>query len=417
MAAEGVSMEGVPGVDVSMEGVPGAMPTEFMQAAKKEVICGLPKFEELSREARQCLFQDCFSGGKVDIQKPHSQNFATTHSLLLAGPQEPSEYAFGANFFDSKLLMVGQLKNSLDTNGTMRYEFSKRLASMFRMQIENGKDDERFNCRPFIPGTKSFGGLGAGGMDFFRCDLDYKGEKFVTNLNMQRVRHNLIPDQQYGGKPRDLTQTAEGDYQDDTIKVFQAQLQHTHHITEKFCLGGSYTTASRFQGKVSNAVQPMKFWLGSVGFRYDPSDYVVTGSLSRNPKGQGGPESEGNFFQRLWNDSQFALKTEYAHKVMDKENIGGTSIWLAAEYEVDLDPTNFSDGGAWAPNSSASLGYMISLANQGVRQSLVKGKINTEGQVSGTVEEQLNQAVSLVMNASLDHSTAEYRFGFGMQVG
>merc|ERR1712227_342026 len=101
--------------------------------------------------------------------------------------------------------MVGQIKNSKDTNGTMRYEFSKRLAAMFRMQIENAQPEERFNCGPFVFGTKGWygedsDGLGGGGMDFFRMDLDYKGEKFVSNFNMQRVRHVLIPDQQTHGR-------------------------------------------------------------------------------------------------------------------------------------------------------------------------------------------------------------------------
>jgi len=419
MADDNVSLEGVPGASISLDGVPGAVPG-FVPATKKEIICGLPKFEELPREARTCLFQDNFVGGKVDIQKPHSQNFATTHSLMLTAPGEPSEYAFGANFFDSKLLMVGQLKNSRDTNGTMRYEFTKRLSAMWRMQIENGKEDERFQCKPFILGTEKFGGLGGGGMDFFRMDLDYKGEKFVSNLNMQRVRHVLIPDQQFGGPPRNLTEMEEGNFRDDTIKAFQCQTQHTHFITEKLCIGGSLTGTYQFQGPPTNLLptsNPLPDWMSSVGFRYDPKDFVVTGSITRAPKrGQPGEEQD-TFAKRLWFDSQFALKAEYAHKVVDKEAMGGNSIWLAAEFECDPDPAGFGDASSWAPQSSASLGYMISLASQGVRQSTVKGKITTEGMVTGTVEEQLNQAVSLVMNASLDHATSEYRFGFGMQVG
>jgi len=96
---------------------------------------------------------------------------------------------------------------------------------------------------------------------------------------------------------------------------------------------------------------------------------------------------------------------------------GGNSIWFACEYELDADLSGWKTGEAWAPQSSASVGYMINLASAGMRQSVIKGKLTTEGQVSGTVEEQINPLVTLVMSASLDHCSEEYRFGFGMQVG
>merc|ERR1712086_860099 len=123
--------------------------------------------------------------------------------------------------------------------------------------------------------------------------------------------------------------------------------------------------------------------------------------------------------QKVWNESAFNLSLEYAHKVVDKEMQGGNSIWFAAEYNLDCDPQNFSwqGGEAWAPNSSAGLGYMINLASMGQRQSVIKGKIDTDGTVTATVEETLNHAASIVISAALDHVKEEYRFGFGMQVG
>merc|ERR1711871_839641 len=116
-------------------------------------------------------------------------------------------------------------------------------------------------------------------------------------------------------------------------------------------------------------------------------------------------------------------------------------MWFAAEYDVDPDLSNMacvskmedcataelqdklkkaapgSKVTLWSPSSTASLGYMIQLANQGVRQSTIKGKVTTDGAVSGTIEEQINPLVSLVMSAALDHAKEEYRFGFGIQVG
>ena len=85
--------------------------------------------------------------------------------------------------------------------------------------------------------------------------------------------------------------------------------------------------------------------------------------------------------------------------------------------QVDLNLPNFSNPLLWSPSSSAALGYKISLASQGVRQTEVKGKITTDGVVMGTVEEHLNQAVSMTLTACLDHPNNDYKFGFGISIG
>jgi len=432
---ESVSLDGIPGV--GLEGIPGVGGEALPMASKKQIICGLPKVEELAREARACLFQDNFMGGKVDIQKTHSQNFATTHALVLSPPGEPSDYSFGCNFFDSQLLLMGQVKNNKDFNGTVRYEFTKRLSAMFRSQFENGDPTERLNLPPFVLGTKQT--LGTGAMDFMRLDLDYKGEYSIYNFNVQRVHHCAIPDQRGALSPlMDLKEMENGSLQldDRSIKNYQCMMSRTTQLTESLCGGFSLTGQYQFQGPVSqhDTERAMPDYGATLGFRYDPKDWVLTGSLTRSGKRMEDPSQMvpvnwaapikqliPNIAEKVWMESAFSLGLEYAHKVVDKELQGGNSIWIAAEYNVDPDPQNFSwnnePGMTWKPTSNASLGYMINLANMGQRQSVIKGKIDTEGTVTGTVEEQLNHAASIVISAALDHVKEEYRFGFGMQVG
>jgi len=463
MAAEGGEnlLEGVPGAGISLDGIPGVDVGNVPQATVREIICSLPKFEEFAKEARACLFQDNFMGGKVDIQKPHSQNFATTHALFLSPPGEPSDYTFGANFFDAKLLMMGTVKNGKDMSGTVRYEFSKRLSAMARIQMENGDDKERIDLAPYLWGTNK--SLGCAAMDFMRLDIDYKGSSHVSNLNMQRVHHCAIPNEMGALQPLLTWDDDSQTLNDRSIKAYNCQYQHTQHITEALTMGASVSGSYQFAGTVAehDRARAVPGWAASAGFRYDPKDYVLTCSASRNGKRENpsppstkadddeidgewsGDAKEWTGMQRLWYESSISFKTEYAHKVVDKEMLGGNSIWFAAEYEVDPDLSSMAcvtkmdqcttaelqeklkkakeaglnSATLWSPNSSASLGYMIQLANQGVRQSTIKGKVTTDGAVSGTVEEQINPLVSLVMSAALDHAKEEYRFGFGIQVG
>jgi len=417
-AGDNVTMDGVPGASVSLEGVPGVDLMAGIQAAapQKDIICSLPKSEEFAKEARACLFQDNFQGGKVDIQKPHSQNFATTHSLVMNPPGEGSDYAFGCNFFDTKLLMMGQVKNAKDMSATVRYEFTKRLASMFRMQVENG-DEKRVNYPPFVFGMKDV--MGVGGMDFMRMDLDYKGVNHVSNFNFQRVHHCAIPDQMGALSPL-MSLSEDNTLEDRSVKQYQCQYSHTQHITEELCLGAALTKSYQFQGTVTDHdnSRAMGETRANFGFRYDPKDWVLTGSLSRSPKAQDEEavdQGDPTWLKQFWKGSAFTFNTEYAHKVVDKEMLGGNSIWFATEYEVDPDLSGLS--GVWAPSSRGSIGYMINLASAGIRQSCIKGKLTTEGQVTGTVEEHINPLVSMVMSASLDHAKEEYRFGFGLTVG
>jgi hypothetical protein len=392
-------------------------------ATVKEIISALPKFDEITREKNQIMGQQNFTGGKVDLQKPHSNNFATTHSLLLAPNSEPSSYDFGANFFDTKLLMMGGLTNMGDMNANVRYEFTKRLSMWFRSQMANMDEKKMSAVMPHIPFTK----LGGAGMDYCRVDLDYKGSSFVSSLVFLREHHCLRQNQ--FGQWESLVSPIEDDdvitgLADESMKIYQCQYTHLHSITSDLSLGGSLTGIYQFLGTPAKKHENMPGhtdWMGSLGFRYDPKSYVLTGSVNRQPQQQqqqprAVPEN-ANFLTQFLFGSQLIFKADYAHKVVDKEAVGGNSIWLAADYMVNPDPAGFLDEHSWKPMSSGSIGYMIHLSSQGILQSSIKGKLRSTGEVSATVEEKLNQAVTLVMSASLDHSSADYKFGFGVSVG
>ena len=223
--------------------------------------------------------------------------------------------------------------------------------------------------------------------------------------------------------------------QDQSIKLYQGGVGVTQYVTERLCVGAKIDVTKQFQGTVAHmASQPPENspldWMGALGFRYDPTDYVLTGLLSRssyrhNPQTGEEPRTAdlakeaSALSSALWHNANYNFNFSYAHKVVDKEMQGGNSIWFAADYTIDPDAYGLLTDKAkrWAPGSKASLGYMIALATQGVRQSTIKGKVDTDGTVSGVVEEQVNPMVAIVMSAALDHSTETYRFGFGMQVG
>ncbi|KAF3548469.1 hypothetical protein DY000_02004626 [Brassica cretica] len=60
----------------------------------------------------------------------------------------------------------------------------------------------------------------------------------------------------------------------------------------------------------------------------------------------------------------------------------------------------------------ASLGYDYIL-----RQSRVRGKIDSNGVASALLEERLSMGLNFLLSAELDHKKKDYKFGFGLTVG
>ncbi|KAL3718159.1 hypothetical protein ACJRO7_003314 [Eucalyptus globulus] len=61
---------------------------------------------------------------------------------------------------------------------------------------------------------------------------------------------------------------------------------------------------------------------------------------------------------------------------------------------------------------TASVGYDYLL-----RQSRLRGKIDSNGCVAAFLEERLNMGLNFILSAELDHKKKDYKFGFGLTVG
>jgi len=59
-----------------------------------------------------------------------------------------------------------------------------------------------------------------------------------------------------------------------------------------------------------------------------------------------------------------------------------------------------------------TVGYRYDL-----NKATLSGQIDSNGRVAGYIEEKLNPGLSLLLSGELDHSKAEYKFGFGIQIG
>lgn len=315
-----------------------------------EPIAQIGRFEEREREARGCLFQDLFEGGRAEIQKPHTQNFVTTHTLFLApgGPEGPSSYEFGTTYATQKLFLRGGVSHSGDVQGTGRFEFTSRLAAMLRGQVGSG-------------------------VQVMMIEPEYKGRSFIASGFLRRQAQSM---------------PGMG-----SMKFWQYMMGYN----QGFSWAPKWTVGASVQGCIGLPNGQTQSGL-EAGFRYQHTvpkmeqaetrgnDFVVCGSLS----------------------SDLTLSASYAHKVAETDK---SKIWLGTDLRLkplEIDAFNAGQGTVGA----ASIGYQIDL-----RQSSLKGFLDSTGKVSTTVEERLNPAVSLLVSAELDHAKEDYKFGFGMNVG
>lgn len=61
---------------------------------------------------------------------------------------------------------------------------------------------------------------------------------------------------------------------------------------------------------------------------------------------------------------------------------------------------------------TASFGYDYML-----RQSRLRGKIDSDGRISTYLEERLNMGLNFILSAEIDHKKKDYKFGFGLTLG
>jgi len=303
------------------------------------------------------LFQDLFEGGRCEIQKPHTQQFATTHTLFLApgGPQGPSQYDFGATYASQEMFLRGGVSHDGSVQATGRIQQNSRLATLLRGQV-------------------------AAGGAMLMLEPEYKGSNFV-----------------FGGSIRRQAQTMQAGMGGaaDSMKIWQYSMGWNQSFD--FCK--AFTAGASVQGCINLPNGQTQSSL-EAGFRYH----------HEIPKIQQAETGGNNFVICGGVTSELALSASYAHQVAEGEK---SKIWLATN--LNLKPSSqdmkiFQAGQGQV--ASASVGYQIDL-----RQSSLKGFLDSTGKVSTTVEERLNPAVSLLVSAELDHAKEDYKFGFGMNVG
>merc|ERR1711934_611377 len=103
-----------------------------------------------------------------------------------------------------------------------------------------------------------------------------------------------------------------------------------------------------------------------------------------------------------------SVTASYAHKVSETDK---SKIWLASD--IRLRPLSLESHGSGEENvGAASVGYQIDM-----RQSSLKGMLDSSGKVSTSVEERINHSIGVLMSVELDHMKEDYKFGFGLNVG
>ncbi|KAF5737955.1 mitochondrial import receptor subunit TOM40-1-like [Tripterygium wilfordii] len=155
-------------------------------------------------------------------------------------------------------------------------------------------------------------------------------------------------------------------------KDYRAQLQ----LANGAFFGGSYiqsvTPHLSLGGEIFWAGQHRKSGVGYAG-RYETDKMVATGQVATT--------------------GMVALS--YVQKVSEK-------VSLATDFMYNL-PSR---------EATASAGYDYIL-----RQSRLRGKIDSNGCVAAYLEERLNMGLNFILSAELDHKKKDYKFGFGLTVG
>ncbi|KMZ58667.1 Mitochondrial import receptor subunit TOM40 [Zostera marina] len=109
--------------------------------------CPVP-FEEIQREALMSLKPDLFEGMRFDFTKGLNQNFALCHSVFMGSTEHPSQsgdivkvpssnYEFGANFLDPKLMLVGRLGTDGRLNGRVKCDLTENLILKINASLTN----------------------------------------------------------------------------------------------------------------------------------------------------------------------------------------------------------------------------------------------------------------------------------------
>ncbi|KAJ1255029.1 hypothetical protein BS78_03G119100 [Paspalum vaginatum] len=298
-------------------------PKPHEEAAAEEKVdylnlpCPVP-YEEIQREAFMALKPDVFEGMRFDFTKMLSQCFALSHSVSMGSVELPSQgaevikipmsnYEFGANFINPKVMLMGRISHEGRENIRAKYDLTDSISLKLTAQLTS---------EPHL----------SQGM----CSIDYKGKDFRSQV---QIGNNAF----YGGN------------------YIQSVTKNLSLGTEAFWLG-----------------QQRKSGVGVVA-RYDTKKMVATGQIATT--------------------GMVALS--YVQKVSEKVSLASDFMYNQMTKDV-----------------TASFGYDYML-----RQSRLRGKLDTNGVISALLEERLTPGFTFQLSAEIDHCKKDYKFGFGMAVG
>ncbi|WVZ71605.1 hypothetical protein U9M48_020174, partial [Paspalum notatum var. saurae] len=328
-------------------------PKPHEEAAAEEKVdylnlpCPLP-YEEIQREAFMALKPDVFEGMRFDFTKMLSQCFALSHSVSMGSVELPaqgsevikipmSNYEFGANFINPKLMLMGRISHEGRENIRAKYDLTDSISLKLTAQLTS---------EPHM----------SQGM----LNIDYKGKDFRSQV---QYGSNAF----YGGN------------------YIQSVTKNLSLGTEAFWLG-----------------QQRKSGVGVVA-RYDTKKMEPKLTVF---KGYFTIFEEAAQFIGITTSAKFQVATaqiattgmvalSYVQKVSEKVSLASDFMYNQMTKDV-----------------TASFGYDYML-----RQSRLRGKLDTNGVISALLEERLTPGFTFQLSAEIDHCKKDYKFGFGMAVG
>lgn len=129
-------------------------------------------YDEIQREAFISLKPELFEGLRFDFTRPLSPKFSLSHSVFMGSLEVPSQtteifkvpaahYEFGANFLDSRCMLIGRILTDGRMSARVKYDFTDNFTMKVNAQLTN---EPHFSQGMF--------------------NFDYKGKDFRTQVQM-----------------------------------------------------------------------------------------------------------------------------------------------------------------------------------------------------------------------------------------
>ncbi|XP_062196463.1 mitochondrial import receptor subunit TOM40-1-like isoform X1 [Phragmites australis] len=132
---------------------PPPRPHEEEKAAAEEKVdymnlpCPVP-YEEIQREAFMALKPELFEGMRFDFTKVLNTYFTLNHSVIMGSIDLPSQgdevikiptsnYEFGANFLDPRMMLVGRVSHDGRVNARVKCDLTDNLSLKINAQLTN----------------------------------------------------------------------------------------------------------------------------------------------------------------------------------------------------------------------------------------------------------------------------------------